>query len=255
MKRFSSTILMLFFIFSFESMAVDKQKREPMKYFMPSPSEMATAVSKLGINNLSRYVSTNLKATYDSEEEYAIVMGILSADAFYYALEGRSKELQKTFFRIIDISKKLNIDSDIEEDMHALKNLLAKKEWNEFTRQMEKMLQKMEKIYQDDYRDDLAILTMTSAWAEGLLIVSSALENQYSHENTDILFQPALAYYLLGQVSSHKTVRTLPKAKAMKKTLIIVAETIDHSEDFLFSEKQVQRIASAVKKLKTELIK
>ena len=232
----------------------DNKRGMSKNYVMPSPADMALAIDRLGIKDVSKYIDTKTKSSYPSSANYAIAMGVLSADVFYYANAGKNTKVHSTFSKVLSISKKLNLAGDIRRDMFAMKSLIGQKDWKAFTRKMDASRANIEKKYKENYRDDLAILSTAAAWAEGLTVASAAVNENYEKSRTHIFHQPTLAFYLLGTLQANKAVSDLPAAKEMIASLGTLVEIMNKSDNRLYTKAQVKEIASVMSSLKQKIL-
>lgn len=226
----------------------------PTQYIVPAPSDMAFIINKLDSDEITKHINTNLKSQYPSLKKYAIALGVLSTDIFYYANAEDTTKVYETYNKIMSISKKLNVADDAKKGMLEIKSLMIKKDWKTLSRKMEEILINIETQQQHNYRDDLVILSIVSAWIEGLHIASSSFSQNYNVDITYVFHQPLLTSYFKRILQSTEEINTMPEVKEMVKVFEYLVIMMNETGNKKYTKAQVIEMASIMWNLKMKIL-
>lgn len=243
MKLFK--IVFLFGIFG-NILVAQEVKAPKMEIMLTSPVEIMENAKYLKIEKLSQYINTKLNNKHASKAKYATMIGILTADLFFYAIDGNVAKVEKSVSQLISISKKLGIKTDVKNIPQEVKKQLKNKKWKKLIQTLEIYRRDIRTRYKDEYRDDLVVIVEASAWAEALYLVSSALSDEYDKKKSGILEYPYLVKYIQKKLQETNN-------EAVQRENMMLTEIYEEVEDFLQSGKHEVYSHEAIRKLRTSL--
>lgn len=233
-----------------------KQQGAVKAILLPSPAEMVLSIKHIGIADVSQYIKTNVKSSYQRKSKYAAAIGTLSTDLFFYALAGKKSNIKDSFAQLMSLSKKIGLKDVVNSyKSKKLKTYIENKNWVKLMQRLEKNRQAMELAYKDKYRDDLATIIEVAGWMEAMTIISDAVASNYSKEQTDILHQASLAYYLQSRLKVNNSASVKVENELLSNTLTKVIKVLSNAKKGLFAKKDVLKLQSIMKTYKQQILK
>lgn len=239
-------IIFLFLILSTLLLAQVEVKAPKMKIMLTSPVEIMENAKYLKLENLSQYIKTKLNSRSATKSKYATMIGVLTADLFFYAIDGNVVKVEKSFSQLISISKKLGIKTDVKKIPKEIKEHLRAKKWKKLIQTLEIYRRDIRQRYKDEYRDDLVVIVEASAWAEALYLASSAISDTYDKKKSGILEYPHLVKYLQDKLKETNN-------EAVQRENMMLTGIYNEVERFLQTGKNETYSKEAVSKLRTYL--
>lgn len=252
-KVFSIVAITSCLIFA-QATEVENKKIVEQKMMLPSTAEIALSVRHIGIKT-SHYIDTNLVGVYNSNSQYACVMGMLFTDIFFYTLDENKQEVEKSFTKLLSISKKAGIDPKVMSDMKNIKDYIQKKKWSKLLQDLEQNRQKIEKSYQDKLQNDLAIITEVSAWFKAFAIVTKALSNEYDSEKTNVLNQISIARHYKNELIKNSSILTLKENNLLQKNIDMLINLLAETKDGTYSKDTIVKMSELTTNNQKALLK
>ena len=223
---------------------------------IPIAGEFFAAIDDQDQPHWSKLIRTGTPAATDSRAQIALALGTLVADG-YIAVEAQDSQAVKNIGKeIINLAKKLNVSQSVLGRGNSINDFAENNDWNALREELEATQNEVKLSMLEQNDQSLISLVTLGAWVRGTEIVSKLVEDAYSPQSADLLRQPAIIEYLLGQISglpdSLRQDAVVARLQAgLQKSLSLVQEKVP-SEDNVKTLHQtmtgmVQDIAQGVK--------
>jgi hypothetical protein len=222
------------------------------KVFVPSARLVFRALDSLSKNKvswkgLSSYSKTS---TYNSRYMIALNLGSRASDAFVASQAKDDNNFLQMALTLGELSAKIGAEVDPAMNQQML-DLVKASNWdgvrNVLDKQQEETKRKLNRLDKD-----ASVLVVVGGWLEGLHVTTKALSNNYNPGATNIVANPKLVEYLIGELGNisqaaknHAIVRKLAPQLTEVKNLVTVEAGKPLPQE---SIKKVYAISSALVK-------
>ncbi|MDX2079686.1 MAG: hypothetical protein SFU53_02790 [Terrimicrobiaceae bacterium] len=168
---------------------------------IPTPGEFFAALDKQGQLNWSQLFQPLPLEVTSSRAQMALMLGVLIGDG-YIAVEAQDSQGVKNVGKdIIRIAKKLNVSQTIIGRGNSINDFAENNDWSALREELE-ATQNEAKIAMAEQKDqDLVTLVTIGAWIRGCDAAAGYVAKNYSPQLAELLRQPAIVDFLLGQMS------------------------------------------------------
>ncbi len=168
---------------------------------VPVPSEVFAVLDKLGNPNWRAELGP--KSTYPptaDRAQVALLLGTVIADGFV-AVEAEDSERVKEIGRnVLTLAEAINVRKSVVARSNSIIEKADKREWDAVRREFDGALQDVNQAMIELNDGQLAQLVSLGGWLRGTEALTSIVQQKYSRERAELLYQPLLIDYFSKQL-------------------------------------------------------
>jgi hypothetical protein len=187
--------------------------------FIPRPTEIFTAMSRVENVNWGHATSYNTETDYAFYEQIALNLGFRVADSFVAIMAEDRDRMNDMGNTIITLAEKIGVDREIlkkDFDIKSGEKALWKKYEKDFNNIYTNVIMDLEK--RKDY--EMSFFFNLGAWLKALQIACGVLTNNYSVQTAQLLRQKAVADSFI------EGYRELPPSSLKKSSVSKIGESL-----------------------------
>ena len=168
---------------------------------VPVPSEIFTVLDKLGNPNWRAELGP--QKTYQPSQnraQVALLLGTIIADGFV-AVEAEDSERVKEIGRnVLTLAEAINVRKSVVARSNSIVEKADARDWNAVRREFDGALQDVNKAMVELNDCQLAQLVSLGGWMRGTEVLTSIVDEKYSRDRAELLYQPLLVDYFTRQL-------------------------------------------------------
>jgi len=168
---------------------------------VPVPSEIFTVLDRLGNPNWRAELGP--ARTYPpspNRAQVALLLGTVIADGFV-AVEAEDSERVKEIGRnVLTLAEAINVRRSVVARSNSIIEKADARQWNAVRREFDGALQDVNKAMLELNDEQLAQLVSLGGWMRGTEVLTSIVQEKYSRDRAELLYQPLLVDYFSRQL-------------------------------------------------------
>lgn len=169
---------------------------------VPVPSEVFAVLGKLGNPNWRAELGP--KNTYPATSDraqIALLLGTVIADGFV-AVEAEDSERVKEIGRnVLTLAEAINVRKSVVSRSNSIIEKADKRDWAAVRREFDGALQDVNQAMVELNDGQLAQLVSLGGWLRGTEALTSIVQQKYSRDRAELLYQPLLIDYFGKQIT------------------------------------------------------
>jgi len=195
---------------------------------VPLPSEVFSALNKLGSVNWKEYVRNDKASNFNERPRIALLLGTVIADGFIAVQAEDSPAVKEIGQRVLNLSKGIGVGNSITPHAKAIIEWADKKKWENVRTELDRTQQSVQQAMNEVQDEKLSQLVSLGGWLRGTEVLTSVVTKKFSDEGAELLHQPDLLDYfqtklgVMPQNYNVSIVREIQQALVEVKPLINV---------------------------------
>lgn len=169
---------------------------------VPVPSEIFAVLDKLGNPNWRTELGPkNTYAATADRAQIALLLGTVIADGFV-AVEAEDSERVKEIGRnVLTLAEAINVRKSVVSRSNSIIEKADRREWNAVRREFDGALHDVNQAMVELNDGQLAQLVSLGGWLRGTEALTSIVQQKYSRDRAELLYQPLLLDYFSHQLA------------------------------------------------------
>jgi hypothetical protein len=209
---------------------VSKLRTTVENVVVPLPSEVFSALNKLGSVNWKDYVRSDKGNNFNERPRIALLLGTVIADGFIAVQAEDSPAVKEIGQRVLNLSKGIGAGNSIIPHAKAIIEWADKKKWGNVRSELDRTQQSVQQAMNEVQDEKLSQLVSLGGWLRGTEVLTAVVTQKFSDEGAELLNQPDLLNYfqskleVMPQNYNVSIVREIQQALVEVKPLINVGK-------------------------------
>ncbi len=221
---------------------------------VPVPSEVFAVLDKLGNPNWHRELLGGTVKASSNRTRVALLLGTVIADGFV-AVEAEDSERVKEIGRdVLKLAAAINVRKSVVARSKSITDKADARQWNAVRQELDGALSDVRTAMNELNDGQLAQLVSLAGWLRGTMALTSIVDQDYSTARAELLHQPLLLEYFLGQIEAMPPrLRDYPLVARIRKALLEIRPLIDLPDGTPVPPESVKRIQRITRDLVTTI--
>jgi hypothetical protein len=167
---------------------------------LPSPGEVLSAMNKENVDWSKIGIAYSKNPDVSDPEMAALAIGVYGADAFLSINKKDKKMLSSIIQEMLPLAQVLGIEEEVQINGGKIKSLAMQDKWTEISTELNRLMGQVGETVKKKLGAEKAVLIEIGGWIEGMRLITTALNNNYQQDATDLLKQENIADALLGDL-------------------------------------------------------
>ena len=221
------------------------------RVIVPVPSEVFGVLDQLGNPNWqSELGPARTYPASPNRAQVALLLGTIIADGFV-AVEAEDAERVKKIGRnVLTLAEAINVRKSVVTRSNSIIEKANARQWNAVRREFDGALQDVHQAMVELDDEQLAQLVSLGGWLRGTEVLTSIIDEKYSQDRAELLYQPLLIDYFNQQINQMSArLRGNPLVEEIQESLQRIGPLIKKSPADNISSETVTEINSLSAKI------
>src|SRR6266403_296230 len=169
---------------------------------VPLPSEVFSALNKLGSVNWKEYVRNEKSSNFTERPRIALLLGTVIADGFVAVQAEDAPAVKEIGQRVLNLSKGIGVGNSITPHAKAITEAADKRKWENVRQELDRTQSSVQAAMNEVHDEKLSQLVSLGGWLRGTQVLSSVVTEHFSADGAELLHQPDLLVHFQTQLQA-----------------------------------------------------